>query len=88
MKLERRIKRRAKKRGRKDLSADEIDVIVEATKQPYKRQKDIAFEHQITARLVHELVRDAEKQPEKQAALREKIALSEQKKLVIEDVAT
>ena len=42
---ERRIKRRAKKRRRKDLSADEIDVIVEATKQPYKRQKDIAFEH-------------------------------------------
>ena len=84
---ERRIKRRQKKRRRRDLSADEIDAIVEATRQPYKLQKDVAFQYQITAQLVHELVKESENEPQKQVALREKTALSERKKLAIEEVA-
>ena len=56
---ERRICRRLKKRRRRDLSPDEIDAIVEATKQPYKLQKDVAKQYNVNRKLVGALVRES-----------------------------
>ena len=54
-----------KKRNRKDLSPEEIEEIVKATKQPYRMQKDIAQQFRITAHLVSGLVLESKRQPEK-----------------------
>ena len=52
-----------KKRHVKDLSLDEIDAIVSATKQPYRLQKDIAQQFRVSALLVSGLAREAERNP-------------------------
>ena len=55
-----------KKRHVKDLSLDEIDLIVSATKEPYRLHKDIAQQFRVSALLVSGLAREAEKNPQKQ----------------------
>ena len=57
--------RRYKKRHRKDLTADEIEKILEATKQPFMMHRDVAQQFKISHRLVVDLVREAQKQPGK-----------------------
>ena len=56
--------RKYKKRHKKDLTADEVDAIVEATKQPFRLQKDVAQQFRISIDLVSSLSRDAVKRPE------------------------
>ena len=56
---------RFKRRYRKDLSVDELEKIVAATKQPFRLHKDIAQEFMITARLVGVISSEAEKKPKK-----------------------
>ena len=51
--------RKYKKRHRKDLMAEEIRVIVEATNEPYLTQRDVALRYRITTTLVSDLVREA-----------------------------
>ena len=55
--------RKFKKRHRKDLSSEEIRRIVAATEIPFKSQRDVAKEFQVTALLVHALVKEAKKEP-------------------------
>ena len=57
--------RHFKKRHRKDLSPDEIDQIVEATKRPFCMLKYVALQFQITRDLVSSLAKEALKNPEK-----------------------
>ena len=57
--------RKYKKRQRKDLAANDIEKILEATKQPFMMQKDVAQQFKISHRLVVNLVREAMKQPDK-----------------------
>ena len=57
--------RKYKKRQRKDLTASDIEKILEATKQPFMMQKDVAQQFKISHRLVVDLVREAMKQPDK-----------------------
>ena len=47
------------------MSSEEIKRIVEASEQPFKTHRDVAQEFQITVRLVHVLVNEGKKQPEK-----------------------
>ena len=74
-----------KKRHRKDLSADEIEAIVRATQEPYRLQKDVAQEFQVTARLVHGLVRESQKKPEKLEQQRRQEDLGNRKRQAIEE---
>ena len=62
--------RRSKKRHRSQLSADEVEEIIEASKVPYKRHKDIAFEHRFSHTLIGRLIRESTRAPEKLKALR------------------
>ena len=64
-----------KKRRRKDLRANEIEKIVAATKIPYRFQKDVAREFNITDSLVSALVVDSERRPDKLRAKRRKDGL-------------
>ena len=54
-----------KKRYRKDLTADEIEKILEETKQPFCYHRVVADKFKITVQLVTTLVRESKKQPEK-----------------------
>ena len=65
-----------KKRHRKDLTADEIEAIVIATRQPFCLLKDVALRFREPVTLVGRLVSEAEKKPEKQTALRERLKLT------------
>ena len=62
-----------KKRHRKDLTADEIESIVLAVRQPFYSMKDVAMRFRLPFSLVGRLVREAEKKPEIQRALRERV---------------
>ena len=42
-----------------------MDAIVEAVKQPYKLQKDVAQQYRIAPHLVCKLVKEAKNAPEK-----------------------
>ena len=78
------IRSKLKKRHRKDLTADEIEAIVIATRQPFCLLKDVALRFRLPVSLVGRLVREAEKKPETQMALRERTKLTNQKKVAIE----
>ena len=62
------ISSKLKKRHRKDLTSEEIEAIVIATRQPFCLR----------------LFREAEKKTESQMALRERTKLTNQKKVAIE----
>lgn len=62
-----------RKRPRRELSPEEIERIVAATKQPYCTQKDVAKQFRVTAILVRQLVKEAKQKPEKLVALRQSI---------------
>ena len=66
-----------KKRHRKDLSLEEVEAIVAATKQPYCHHKDVAQRFRIPAQLVSGLVEEAKNKPEKLQQYREKELLHE-----------
>ena len=57
--------RKYKKRSRKDLSYEEIEQVIAATKQPYLLHKDIAQQFKIPAILVSRLVKESQEKPEK-----------------------
>ena len=57
--------RKYKKRHRKDLTASEIERILEAAEQPFVMHRDVAQQFKISYRLVVDLVREAKKQPGK-----------------------
>ena len=65
-----------KKRHRKDLTADEIEAILQATREPFCLLKDVALRFRVPVTLVGRLVSEAEKKPEKQTALRERVKLT------------
>ena len=74
-----------KKRHRKDLSAEEIEEIVAATKEPFRLHKDVAEQFRIPAQLVSGLAREAEKKPEKLQQKRNREHIEEQKRAAIEE---
>ena len=63
---------KAKRRKLKDLTVEEIQEIVAATHEPYRMQKDIAFEYRVSPQLVSVLVKDAARRPERLENLRRK----------------
>ena len=69
--LDRAIGQKFKKRHRKDLTADEIQAVINATKKPFHFYKDVAKEFRIPVTLVGSLVKDSEKRPEKLEARRQ-----------------
>ena len=77
-----------KKRHRKDLSAAEIEKIVAATKVPFRLQKDVAHDFNITKSLVSTLVCESEKQPAKLRTKRRKDGLKLIKQEVVEEVTS
>ena len=77
-----------KKRLRKDLSVDEIEAIVAATREPFTHQKDVAQRFRVTSALVGRLVREIEKKPEVVEELRNCVKLVQEKKDAIESAVT
>ena len=51
--------RKYKKRHRKDLTAEEIEAIVAATREPFRLHKDVAQQFRVTAHLVSALALEA-----------------------------
>ena len=80
--------RKFKKRHRKDLTPDEIEAIVAASKEPHRLHKDIAQQFQIPTTLVGRLVKESSEAPTKLEIYRCKLQLNDCKKEVIEDIAT
>ena len=80
--------RKYKKRHRKDLSPEEIEAIVAASKVPIRLHKDIAQEFKIPKILVGQLVKESTVNPEKLDAYRTRLKLKKQKKEAIEEAAT
>ena len=79
---------KVKKRRRKDLRANEIEKIVAATKIPFRFQKDVAHEFNITEILVSTLVVESEKRPDKLRAKRRKDGLKIIQKDAIAEVTS
>ena len=77
-----------KKRHRKDLTAEEIEQIVEATKVPFRLYKDIAKQFKVSIIQVNNLVKESKQQPEKLEAKRQRAKLDEERREAIEDVVT
>ena len=73
-----------KKRKRKDLSPDEIETIVAATKKPFHMYKDVAEQYRISAQLVLILVQESEKKPEKIKQLRSRNQKVQRKREAVE----
>ena len=69
-----------KKRHRKDLTADEVEALVAATKQPFRLHRDVAQQFRVTTNLVSCLVVEAEKKPEKLNRKRDLERKAEEKK--------
>ena len=65
--------RKYRKRPRKELTADEIESIVAATKVPFLRYAEVAKNFRVGIALVNSLVRESKEQPEKVQALRDRI---------------
>ena len=59
-----------KKRHRKDLTAEVIEAIVAATREPFRLHKDVAQQFRVTAHLVSALALEAQRKPERLQALR------------------
>ena len=53
-----------KKRHLKDLDAEEAAKLIEATKEPYRIQKDVAKQFHVSEKLVSRLVTKHRKEPE------------------------
>ena len=79
---------RYKKRHRKDLTADEVEAIVAATKEPYRLHKDIAQQFHVSAILVGRLAKEAARKPGMVETWRNEDQYEERKKLAIEEAAT
>ena len=78
------VSNKLKKRHRKDLSADEIQAIVAASREPFCSLKDVAQRYRLTPNLVGRLVKESETKPEAINELREREQLKRQKRDAIE----
>ena len=72
--------RKFKKRHRKDLTPDEIEAIVAASKIPHRLHKDIAQEFKIPIYLVGRLVKESIEDPRKLDVYRSKLRLDQERK--------
>lgn len=77
-----------KKRHRKELSVEDIESIVAASKEPFQYHSVIAKRFRISELLVRTLIKEAKKQPEKLEAQRQRVQLDIDKRDAIEDVVT
>ena len=69
-----------KKRHRKDLTPDDIEAIVAASKIPHRLHKDIVQEFKIPIYLVSRLVKESIEDPRKLDVYRSKLRLDQEKK--------
>ena len=87
-KKEKAMCKRFKKRHRKDLTPEEIEDIVAASKMSHRLHKDIAKDFKVPAILVGKLVKESLDEPRRLEAYRAKLQLDQEKKQAIEDVTT
>ena len=77
-----------KKRHRKDLTVDEVEALVAATKQPFRLHRDVAQQFRVSTNLVSCLVLEAERKPEKLSKKRDLERKAEEKRRAVEDVVS
>ena len=77
-----------KKRHLKNLTDEEVEEIIAASKKPGWFRTDIAQKYRVPVNLVNKLCKEAEQQPEKIDARRRREQLQEMKKDMIEEITT
>ena len=82
------FKTRFKKRHRKDLTVEEVEDIIEATKQPYRLHNDVAKEFRVSHQLVSRLYQESLKGSKKIEDQIEREELDNRKRLAVEDAVT
>ena len=77
-----------KKRHLKNLTDEEVEEIIAATKKPGWFRTDIAQKHRIPVGLVNKLSKEAEKRPDKIEARQQRKQFHDEKKDMIEEITT